>query len=111
MKRGESLAIIGRNGSGKSTLLKLITGIVTPSEGTLTVRGRVAALLELGAGFNLEYTGVENVLLNGMTHGYTRPQIEARLKDILAFADIGDFAGRACKVYSSACSRASPSPR
>ena len=101
VSRGETLAIIGRNGSGKSTLLKLVTGIVTPTHGTLEVRGRVAALLELGAGFNPEYTGVENVYLNGTIHGYTHAQVEALLPKILAFADIGDFAERQCKSYSS----------
>lgn len=99
--RGETLAIIGRNGSGKSTLLKMITGITTPTEGTLDVRGRVAALLELGAGFNPEYTGVENVYLNGTIHGLTHAQVEKLLPKILAFADIGDFAERQCKSYSS----------
>lgn len=101
VRRGEALAIIGRNGSGKSTLLKMITGIVAPTEGTLTVNGRIAALLELGAGFNPEYTGIENVFLNGTIHGLTRRQVEERLDAILAFADIGDFAQRACKSYSS----------
>ncbi|MBI2394322.1 MAG: ABC transporter ATP-binding protein [Deltaproteobacteria bacterium] len=101
VRRGEALAIIGRNGSGKSTLLKLITGVVAASEGALKVEGRIAALLELGAGFNPEYTGVENVFLNGTIHGMTHEQVEERLPDILAFADIGDFAHRACKSYSS----------
>ena len=101
VRRGESVAIVGRNGSGKSTLLKLITGILTPTAGELAVRGRIAALLELGAGFNLEYTGVENVYLNGTFHGLTRTEVDARLPAILAFADIGDFARRACKSYSS----------
>jgi len=101
VRRGEALAIIGRNGSGKSTLLKMITGIVAPTEGTLAVHGRIAALLELGAGFNPEYTGIENVFLNGTIHGLTRKQVEQRLDAILAFADIGDFARRACKSYSS----------
>lgn len=101
IRRGESLAIIGRNGSGKSTLLKLITGVIAPTAGTIEVRGRVAALLELGAGFNPEYTGVENVYLNGTIHGYTRAELDAKMPEILAFADIGDFAHRACKSYSS----------
>ena len=99
--RGETVAIIGRNGSGKSTLLKLITGITTPTSGTLDVHGRIAALLELGAGFNPEYTGVENVYLNGTIHGFTHAEIEKKLPEILAFADIGDFAERQCKSYSS----------
>lgn len=99
--RGESVAIIGRNGSGKSTLLKLITGITTATEGTLAVGGRVAALLELGAGFNPEYTGIENVYLNGTIHGLTRQEVDARLPQILEFADIGQFASRASKTYSS----------
>ncbi len=101
IERGESLAIIGRNGSGKSTLLKLVTGVVAPTAGTLEVKGRVAALLELGAGFNPEYTGVENVYLNGTIHGYTRAQLDVKMPEILAFADIGDFAHRPCKSYSS----------
>jgi ABC-type polysaccharide/polyol phosphate transport system ATPase subunit len=101
IERGESLAIIGRNGSGKSTLLKLVTGVIAPTSGTLEVKGRVAALLELGAGFNPEYSGVENVYLNGTIHGYTRAELEKKMPEILGFADIGDFAQRPCKSYSS----------
>lgn len=101
VKRGEILAIVGRNGSGKSTLLKMVTGILAPTEGTLNVKGRIAALLELGAGFNPEYTGVENVYLNGTIHGLTREEVDKKLPEILAFADIGDFAYRQCKSYSS----------
>ncbi|CAN5172876.1 ABC transporter ATP-binding protein [soil metagenome] len=101
IKRGESLAIIGRNGSGKSTFLKLVTGVITPTDGTISVHGRVAALLELGAGFNPEYSGVENVYLNGTIQGYTRAQLDLKMPEILAFADIGDFAKRPCKSYSS----------
>jgi len=101
IERGEAVAIIGRNGSGKSTLLKLVTGILGPTTGELHVRGRIAALLELGAGFNPEYTGVENVYLNGTIHGLSRAEVDARLGAILDFADIGDFAQRACKSYSS----------
>lgn len=101
VKRGETLAIIGRNGSGKSTLLKLITRVTSPTDGTLDVNGRVAALLELGAGFNPEYTGIENIYLNGTIHGLSREQVQKRLPDILAFADIGHFAQRPAKTYSS----------
>lgn len=101
IERGESLAIIGRNGSGKSTFLKLVTGVITPSSGHLAVNGRVAALLELGAGFNPEYSGVENVYLNGTIQGYTRAQLEKKMPEILSFADIGEFADRPCKTYSS----------
>ncbi len=101
VKRGESLAIIGRNGSGKSTLLKLVTGVIAPTEGALSVSGRVAALLELGAGFNPEYTGVDNVYLNGTIQGFSRDELTAKMPEILGFADIGDFAHRPCKSYSS----------
>ena len=99
--RGESVGIIGRNGSGKSTLLQMIAGTLRPTEGALEVRGRVAALLELGAGFNLEFTGRENVYMNGAILGLSQSQIEARFDDIAAFADIGDFLDMPVKTYSS----------
>lgn len=100
-QRGETVGIIGRNGSGKSTLLQLIAGTLLPSEGQVTVQGRVAALLELGSGFNPEFTGLENVYLNAMLHGLTRAQVKARLPRILAFADIGDFVHQPVRSYSS----------
>lgn len=101
IRRGETVGIIGRNGSGKSTLLQLICGTLRASEGVVEINGRVAALLELGAGFNPEFTGVENVILNASILGLTRQEIDARLDDILAFADIGDFAWQPVKHYSS----------
>lgn len=101
VRRGEALGIIGRNGAGKSTLLQLLCGTLEPSEGRVQVRGRIAALLELGAGFNPDFTGVENVYLNAAILGLSRAQIDARLADILAFADIGDFVHEPVKHYSS----------
>lgn len=101
VKRGESVAIIGRNGSGKSTLLEIITQTLTPTTGEVQVNGRVAALLELGSGFKPEYTGRENVFLNGMLQGLSRVEIERRYDDIVAFADIGDVLDRPVKTYSS----------
>ncbi len=101
IKRGETVGIIGKNGSGKSTLLKIITGVLTPSAGTVAVKGRVSALLELGTGFNMEYTGVENIYFSGTVMGFTREEMDAKLGDILAFADIGDFVYQPVKIYSS----------
>ena len=101
VKRGESLGIIGRNGSGKSTLLQLICGTLTPTEGSVRSCGRIAALLELGSGFNPEFTGLENVYLNASMLGLTKEEIDARIDDILAFADIGDFVHQPVKTYSS----------
>lgn len=101
LRRGETVGIIGRNGSGKSTLLQLICGTLSPTQGNITVQGRVAALLELGAGFNPEFTGRENVYLNASILGLTEPQIDARIDDILAFAEIGDFIDQPVKTYSS----------
>jgi lipopolysaccharide transport system ATP-binding protein len=99
--RGETLAVIGRNGSGKSTLLQLICGTLTPTTGQVVTQGRVAALLELGSGFNPEYTGRENVLLNASVLGLSREETLARMADILAFADIGEFVDQPVKTYSS----------
>ena len=101
ISEGECVGIIGTNGSGKSTILKIITGILSPTAGKVTVNGRISALLELGAGFNMEYTGLENVYLNGTMIGFSKEEIDARLDDILAFADIGDFIHQPVKMYSS----------
>lgn len=101
VKQGETVGIIGTNGSGKSTILKIITGVLSPTSGDVEVNGRISALLELGAGFNMEYTGIENVYLNGMMMGFTKEEMDARLDDILKFADIGDFVNQPCKTYSS----------
>ena len=99
--RGETVGIIGTNGAGKSTILKIITGVLNPSSGKVEVKGRISALLELGAGFNGEYSGIENVYLNGTMIGFTREEIDAKLQDILEFADIGDFIYQPVKTYSS----------
>jgi ABC-type polysaccharide/polyol phosphate transport system ATPase subunit len=101
VKKGETVGIIGRNGSGKSTLLKIITGVMTPSSGTVQVNGRISALLELGAGFNPELTGIENVYFNGTLMGYSRDEMDAKLDAILTFADIGEFVHQPVKSYSS----------
>ncbi len=98
---GECVGIIGTNGSGKSTILKIITGVLTPTSGEVKVDGRISALLELGAGFNMEYSGLENVYLNGTMIGFSKEEIDARLDDILEFADIGDFIHQPVKTYSS----------
>ena len=98
---GECVGIIGTNGSGKSTMLKIITGVLNPTAGAVKVDGRISALLELGAGFNMEYTGIQNVYLNGTMIGFTREEIDAKLQDILDFADIGDFVHQPVKTYSS----------
>lgn len=101
VKKGETIGIIGTNGSGKSTILKIITGVLSPTGGNVEISGRISALLELGAGFNMEYTGIENVYLNGMMMGFTKEEMEERLPEILKFADIGDFVNQPCKTYSS----------
>ena len=101
VKKGECVGIIGTNGSGKSTILKIITGVLNPTGGTLTVNGRIQALLELGAGFNMEYTGIENIYLNGTMNGFTEQEIESRMQDILDFADIGDYVKQPVKTYSN----------
>ena len=101
VKRGETVGIIGTNGSGKSTMLKIITGVLNPSEGDVQIQGRISALLELGAGFNMEYTGIENIYLNGTMMGFSKEEIDKKLDDILDFADIGDFVYQPVKTYSS----------
>ena len=99
--QGETVGIIGTNGSGKSTILKIITGVLNPTQGELTVNGRISALLELGAGFNMEYNGIENIYLNGTMMGFSKKEIDEKLQDILDFADIGDYVYQPCKTYSS----------
>lgn len=101
VKKGETVGIIGRNGAGKSTLLKVVTGVITPSNGNVTVNGKISALLELGAGFNPQLTGTENVYFNGTLMGYSKEEMDAKLDDILSFADIGDFVYQPVKTYSS----------
>lgn len=101
VRRGENIGIIGTNGSGKSTLLKIITGVLNPSEGGVSVKGKISALLELGTGFNMEYTGIENIYLNGTMMGYTKEEMDLKLKSILDFAGIGDFVKQPVKTYSS----------
>lgn len=99
--KGETVGIIGTNGSGKSTILKIITGVLSPTKGDMTVNGRISALLELGAGFNMEYNGIENIYLNGTMMGFSEKEIDEKLPDILEFADIGDYVYQPCKTYSS----------
>lgn len=101
VKKGETIGIIGTNGSGKSTILKIITGVLSPTRGNVTINGRISALLELGAGFNMEFTGIENVYLNGTMIGFSKAEIDAKLQDIIDFADIGDFINQKVKTYSS----------
>lgn len=101
VKKGETVGIIGTNGSGKSTILKIITGVLTPTTGEVSVDGKISALLELGAGFNMDYTGIENIYMNGTMMGYTKKEMDAKLQDILDFAEIGDFVYQPVKTYSS----------
>ena len=101
LQKGECVGLIGLNGSGKSTLLKILTGVIHPTSGTVRTKGRIAALLELGAGFNPEYSGLENIYLNTMLMGFTREETDAKLEQILSFADIGDFIHQPVKIYSS----------
>ena len=99
--KGETVGIIGVNGSGKSTILKIITGVLNPTSGEVKAAGRISALLELGAGFNMEYTGMENIYLNGTMMGFSEKEIDERVDDILSFADIGEFINQPVKTYSS----------
>ena len=101
IRKGETVGIIGTNGSGKSTILKIITGVLNPTSGEVRVDGRISALLELGAGFNQEYNGIENVYLNGTMQGFSDKEIEEKLPEILEFADIGDYVNQPVKTYSS----------
>lgn len=99
--KGETVGIIGTNGSGKSTILKIITGVLNPSAGSVVVDGRISALLELGAGFNMEYNGIENIYLNGTMIGFSEKEIEEKMDSILEFADIGEYVYQPVKTYSS----------
>ncbi|WP_408070090.1 ABC transporter ATP-binding protein [Butyrivibrio sp. JL13D10] len=101
VKKGETIGIIGTNGSGKSTILKIITGVLSPTSGSVEVDGHISALLELGAGFNMEYNGIDNIFLNGMMIGFSEEEIKARMDSILEFADIGDYVYQPVKTYSS----------
>lgn len=101
VKKGETVGIIGTNGSGKSTILKIITGVLSPTTGDVQVDGVISALLELGAGFNQDYTGIENIYMNGTMMGFSKKEMDAKLQDILDFADIGDFVYQPVKTYSS----------
>ena len=101
VRKGEILGIIGKNGSGKSTILKIITNVLTPTSGECIVKGKIAALLELGAGFNMEYTGIENIYLNGQMIGFSKEEMDKKLQDIIDFADIGEHIYQPVKTYSS----------
>ncbi len=101
VKKGETVGIIGKNGAGKSTLLKIITGVLTPTSGKVEVNGKVASLLELGAGFNPEMTGLENIYLNGTLMGFSREEMDSKVDTILEFANIGEFIHQPVKMYSS----------
>ncbi|QWR76090.1 ABC transporter ATP-binding protein [Candidatus Magnetomonas plexicatena] len=101
LKKGQTIGIIGKNGAGKSTLLQILTGVLTPSAGVVYRTGRISALLELGAGFNPELTGIENVYFNSTLMGYSKKEIDEKIDDIVGFAEIGDFAEQAVKTYSS----------
>lgn len=101
VNKGEIVGIVGRNGSGKSTILKILTGVLNPTDGQVHIEGKVAALLELGAGFNMEYTGMKNIYLNAAMMRVSQEEIEKKIPEILAFADIGDYIHQPVKTYSS----------
>ncbi|GHU62274.1 sugar ABC transporter ATP-binding protein [Clostridia bacterium] len=101
IKKGETVGIIGTNGAGKSTILKIITGVLSPTNGEVKIQGKISALLELGAGFNMDYTGVENIYMNGTMMGYRKQEMTKKLPEILDFADIGEFVHQPVKTYSS----------
>ncbi len=101
VEKGETIGIIGVNGAGKSTLLKIITGVLTPTRGNVEINGKISALLELGAGFNMDYTGMENIYLNGTMMGFSRAEVDKKVDEILKFADIGDFINQPVRTYSS----------
>ncbi len=101
LQRGETIGIIGKNGAGKSTLLKMITGVLTPTSGNISVYGKIASLLELGAGFNPEMTGIENIYLNGTIMGFTKEETDTKIDSIMEFADIGEYVYQPVKTYSS----------
>ena len=101
VEKGQTVGIIGTNGSGKSTILKIITGVLTPTTGQVRVNGKISALLELGAGFNMDYTGIENIYMNCTMMGYSKKEMDDKLQDILDFAEIGDFVYQPVKTYSS----------
>ena len=101
IQKGECVGIVGTNGAGKSTLLKIITGVLQPTDGSVTVNGKISALLELGTGFNMEYTGLKNIYLNGTMMGFTKEEMDQKAGDIIEFAEIGDFINQPVKTYSS----------
>ncbi|OJG55313.1 ABC transporter ATP-binding protein [Enterococcus haemoperoxidus] len=101
IEKGEMIGFVGENGSGKSTILKIITGVLTPTSGSMNINGKISALLELGSGFNPEYSGYENIFLNGMVLGFSREEMQERVDDVIKFADIGDHLYQPVKTYSS----------
>ncbi|MDQ1245236.1 MAG: lipopolysaccharide transport system ATP-binding protein, partial [Campylobacterota bacterium] len=101
IKKGETVGIVGKNGSGKSTLLKIITGVLTPTSGKISVHGKISAILELGAGFNPEMTGLENVYLNTSINGMSKKETDSKIKEIVEFAELGEFINQPVKTYSS----------
>ena len=101
VKKGEILGVLGKNGAGKSTLLKMITGVVTPTSGSIKIKGKISSLLELGTAFNMDLTGIENIYQHGQVMGLTREQIELKKQEIIDFADIGEHLYQPVKTYSS----------
>lgn len=101
VKQGDAIGILGKNGSGKSTLLKIITGVLTQTSGTIDIKGRISSILELGTGFNVEYSGIQNIYLNGTIMGYSEKEMKQKANKIIEFADIGDFIEQPVKIYSS----------